>query len=241
MPRALSNGMELEYDTFGDPSRPTVLLIMGLGTQMTAWRPEFCRAVAERGFHVVRYDNRDCGLSTFLDDCPTPDIRAVLAGDTSTVPYLIADMARDAVGLLDALGVEAAHVVGASMGGMIAQQFAIDHPDRVLSLCSIMSTTGARSVGKATSEALAALTAPPPGSREEAVELPRRPRTPRRHVERAGGPARRLGEFRALDHVVRDAGARFVPGWARLRVRSSRRPLHQRARNGLHSCPTPSP
>ncbi|WP_051716834.1 alpha/beta fold hydrolase [Streptomyces megasporus] len=170
MPRALSNGMELEYDTFGDPSRPTVLLIMGLGTQMTAWRPEFCRAVAERGFHVVRYDNRDCGLSTFLDDCPTPDIRAVLAGDTSTVPYLIADMARDAVGLLDALGVEAAHVVGASMGGMIAQQFAIDHPDRVLSLCSIMSTTGARSVGRATSEALAALTAPPPGSREEAVE-----------------------------------------------------------------------
>ncbi|GAA2435723.1 alpha/beta fold hydrolase [Streptomyces macrosporus] len=170
MPRALSNGMELEYDTFGDPDRPAMLLIMGLGAQMTVWRPEFCRALAERGFHVIRYDNRDCGLSTFLDDCPPPDIEAILAGDASTVPYRLADMARDAAGLLDALGVDAAHVVGASMGGMIAQQLVIDHPDRVLSLCSIMSTTGDHSIGTATSEALAVLTAPPARTREEAVE-----------------------------------------------------------------------
>ncbi|GAA2403801.1 alpha/beta hydrolase [Streptomyces glaucosporus] len=170
MPRALSNGMELEYDTFGDPADPAMLLIMGLGTQMTAWRPEFCRALAGRGFHVVRYDNRDCGLSTSLDHCPPPDIRAVLAGDTSTVPYLLADMARDAAGLLDALGIGAAHVVGASMGGMIAQQLVIDHPERVLSLCSVMSTTGDRSVGGAAPEAVAVLAAPAPRDREEAVE-----------------------------------------------------------------------
>jgi pimeloyl-ACP methyl ester carboxylesterase len=170
MPRALSNGMELEYDTFGAPDRPALLLIMGLGTQMTAWHPRFCQALADRGFHVVRYDNRDCGLSTFLDGCPPPDIRAVLAGDTSTVPYGIADMARDAAGLLDALDIDAAHVVGASMGGMIAQQFAIDHPSRVRSLCSIMSTTGNRSVGRATPEAMAALAAPPPRDRREAGE-----------------------------------------------------------------------
>ncbi|WP_410539513.1 alpha/beta fold hydrolase [Streptomyces sp. KL2] len=170
MPRALSNGMELEYDTFGDPDGPVLLLIMGLGAQMTAWHPEFCRTLADRGFHVVRYDNRDCGLSTFLDDCPPPDIRAVLAGDTSTAPYRIADMARDAAGLLDALGVDAAHVAGASMGGMIAQQFAIDHPSRVRSLCSIMSTTGDRSVGRGAPEALAALAAPPPRNRREAGE-----------------------------------------------------------------------
>lgn len=170
MPRALSNGMELEYDTFGDPDGPVLLLIMGLGTQMTAWHPNFCGMLADRGFHVVRYDNRDCGLSAFLDDCPPPDIRAVLAGDTSTAPYRIADMARDAAGLLDALGIDAAHVVGASMGGMIAQQFAIDHPSRVRSLCSIMSTTGDRSVGRGTPEALAALAAPPPRDRREAGE-----------------------------------------------------------------------
>ncbi|MTE18011.1 alpha/beta fold hydrolase [Streptomyces sp. TRM43335] len=170
MPRTPSNGIELEYDTFGDPDRPALLLIMGLGAQMTAWRPEFCRSLADRGFHVIRYDNRDSGLSTALDEVPPLDIRAVLAGDTSTVPYRLADMARDAVGLLDALGVEAAHVVGASMGGMIAQQLVIDHPDRVRSLCSIMSTTGDRSVGRATPEALAVLVAPPARDREEAVE-----------------------------------------------------------------------
>lgn len=160
MPRVKSNGLELEYDTFGSPGDPALLLVMGLGAQMTLWRPEFCSALADRGFFVVRYDNRDAGLSTGLDGHPLPDIRAVLSGDTSGVPYLLADMAEDAVGLLDALDIRAAHVVGASMGGMIAQQLVIDHPDRVLSLCSIMSTTGDRSVGRASAEAIAAM----PGS-----------------------------------------------------------------------------
>ena len=170
MPRALADGIELEYDTFGDPARPALLLIAGLGAQLTSWRPEFCRALADRGFHVIRYDNRDCGLSASFDGGPPPDIRAISAGDTSTAPYRIADLARDAAGLLDALGAGAAHVVGASMGGMIAQQLVIDHPDRVLSLCSIMSTTGDRSVGRATPGALAVLAAPQARNREEAAE-----------------------------------------------------------------------
>lgn len=160
MPRAKSNGIELEYDTFGSPGDPALLLVMGLGAQMTLWRPEFCAALADRGFFVVRYDNRDAGLSTGLDEHPVPDIGAVLSGDHSGVPYLLADMADDAVGLLDALVIRAAHVVGASMGGMIAQQLVIDHPDRVLSLCSVMSTTGDRSVGRASAAAIAAM----PGS-----------------------------------------------------------------------------
>lgn len=169
MARAELGRTAIEYDTFGDPSAPAMLLIMGLGAQMIAWRPEFCSSLADRGFFVIRYDNRDSGLSTALDAFPPPDPRDVLAGDTSAVPYLIADMAQDAADLLSVLGVGSAHVVGASMGGMIAQQLTIDHPSRVRSLCSIMSTTGHRSVGRATSEAIAALSQPPATSREEAV------------------------------------------------------------------------
>ncbi|GAA2507749.1 alpha/beta hydrolase [Streptomyces thermolineatus] len=149
MARARANGTELEYDTFGDPADPALLLVMGLGMQMTAWQESFCTALAGRGFFVVRHDNRDAGLSTAFDDAPPVDFSAVRPGDRSTVPYLLEDMAADSAGLLDALGVPAAHVVGASMGGMICQQLAVDHPSRVLSLCSIMSTTGDPSVGRA--------------------------------------------------------------------------------------------
>lgn len=170
MPRAEFDGIALEYDTFGDPAGPPMLLIMGLGAQMTTWRPEFCQALADRGFYVVRYDNRDCGLSTSFDEHPPPDVRAILSGDTSSVPYLISDMARDAASLLEVLGIDGAHVAGASMGGMIAQQLVLDHPSRVRSLCSIMSTTGDRSVGRASPESRAALTSPQPTIREEVVE-----------------------------------------------------------------------
>jgi pimeloyl-ACP methyl ester carboxylesterase len=169
MPRAESDGIALEYDTFGDPAGRPLLLIMGLGAQMTTWRPEFCQALAGRGFFVIRYDNRNCGLSTAFDEHPPPDVRAVLSGDASSVPYLISDMAHDAAGLLESLGVDGAHVVGASMGGMITQQLVLDHPSRVRSLCSIMSTTGDRSVGRASPEALAALTGPQPATRGEVV------------------------------------------------------------------------
>ena len=170
MPQVEANGLRLEYDTFGNPADPPLVLIMGLGAQMISWPEAFCQQYADQGFYVVRFDNRDCGLSTQLDDLPMPDLAAILGGDRGTVPYLMSDFANDTAGLFDALGFDRVHVVGASMGGMIAQQLVIDHPDRVLSLCSIMSTTGDPSVGQGTPEALAMLTRPPATSRDEAIE-----------------------------------------------------------------------
>ncbi|MDT7723644.1 MAG: hypothetical protein QOI21_220 [Actinomycetota bacterium] len=170
MPRANSNGLELEYETFGSPTDPALVLVMGLGAQMINWDNDFCALLAGGGFRVIRFDNRDIGLSTYLDDLPLPDLAALLGGDLSQAPYGLPDMADDIAGLLDALGIVRAHVVGVSMGGMIAQQFAINHPARLLSLCSIMSTTGDPTVGRATPEALGALLRPAATSREEAIE-----------------------------------------------------------------------
>jgi pimeloyl-ACP methyl ester carboxylesterase len=170
MPRANSNGLDLEYETFGSSANPPLVLVMGLGAQMINWDNDFCGLLADEGFLVIRFDNRDIGLSTYLDELPLPDMTALLGGDLSQAPYGLPDMADDLAGLLDALGIERAHVVGASMGGMIAQQFAINHPARLLTLCSIMSTTGDRTVGRATPEALAALMRPAATSREEAIE-----------------------------------------------------------------------
>ena len=140
--------VELAYETFGDPSRPAVLLVMGLATQMLGWRAGFCAALADRGFHVVRYDNRDVGRSTKLADHRPPTAAQLLRRDKKAAAYTLADMADDGVGLLDGLGIDRAHVVGASMGGMIAQTIALRHPDRTLSLVSIMSNTGARFSGQ---------------------------------------------------------------------------------------------
>jgi pimeloyl-ACP methyl ester carboxylesterase len=162
--------IELAYETFGDPAKPPVLLIMGLGTQMIGWPEGFCEALAAHGLFVVRFDNRDVGLSTHLHDAPDPDLRAAYAGDLRSVSYTLSDMARDAAGLLDALRLESAHVVGASMGGMIAQTLAIEQPERVRSLTSMMSTTGDRRVGDSTQEAIGVLFAPPARTREEALE-----------------------------------------------------------------------
>ncbi|QMU67229.1 alpha/beta fold hydrolase [Streptacidiphilus sp. P02-A3a] len=170
MPRTEANGIELEYETFGDPRQPTLLLVAGLGSQLLSWRSGLCAHFAAHGFHVVRYDNRDSGLSTFLDRGPKPDLRAIVRGDPGSAPYLIADLARDAVGLLDALGVDRAHVAGASMGGMIAQQLAIDHPGRLRSLCSIMSRPGDGVSGAGTREAEAQLSTPRPADRAGAIE-----------------------------------------------------------------------
>lgn len=169
MPRVRSNGLELEYDTAGDPADPALVLVMGLGAQLTGWDDRLRDLFVEQGFHVIRFDNRDIGLSTSLDHLPMPDLGAIMSGDHSRAPYLVADMADDLLGLLDGLGIERAHVVGASMGGMIAQQLAISHPWRLLSLCSIMSTTGDRSVGQASPEALATF-GQPPGDRDAIVE-----------------------------------------------------------------------
>jgi pimeloyl-ACP methyl ester carboxylesterase len=169
LPRCHANGIEIEYDAFGSPTDPAMLLIMGLSMQLTGWEPGFCTRLADRGFHVIRFDNRDMGLSTYFDEAGVPDVGAVLGGDHSQVAYLLADLADDAAGLLTALGIEAAHAVGVSMGGMILQELLLRHPDRLLTACSIMSTTGAGDVGQPSPAAIAALLTPAPTNREEAI------------------------------------------------------------------------
>lgn len=175
MAEVKANGITITYDTFGSDKAPAVLLIMGLGAQMTRWRPEFCEQLAARGFRVIRFDNRDAGLSTHLVDAGVPDMAAIVAalqkGEKPEVPYTLSDMAADATGLLDALSIARAHIVGASMGGMIAQLVAADHPDHTLSLTSIMSTTGNPSLPRATPEAMAVLTNRPPHPSEEEAYL----------------------------------------------------------------------
>jgi pimeloyl-ACP methyl ester carboxylesterase len=136
--------IDICYETFGDPADPAMLLIMGLGTQMLAWHEDFCAELAGRGFFVVRYDNRDIGRSTILGEAPIPTLGQILRRDKRAASYTLAEMAADGVGLLDHLGIERAHLVGASMGGMIAQTIAARRPERVLSLTSIMSSTGSR-------------------------------------------------------------------------------------------------
>ncbi|HWI74188.1 MAG TPA: alpha/beta hydrolase [Baekduia sp.] len=144
----VGNGITLCYETFGDPAAPPVLLVMGLGTQMVAWDTRFCEDLAGRGFFVVRFDNRDTGRSTRLDGAPVPKLHEIALRRIPRAAYKLADMALDTVGLMDVLGVERAHVVGVSMGGMIAQTVAARHPGRTRSLTSIMSNTGARWSGQ---------------------------------------------------------------------------------------------
>jgi pimeloyl-ACP methyl ester carboxylesterase len=145
--RAKANGIEIAYETIGDPSQPPLLLVMGLGMQLIHWENDFCERLAERGFRVIRFDNRDTGLSTKIE-APVPNLVRLMAGLHVEAPYLLDDMADDAFGLLDHLDVDAVHLVGASMGGMIAQAMAIGRPERVRSLTSIMSTTGERRAGR---------------------------------------------------------------------------------------------
>jgi pimeloyl-ACP methyl ester carboxylesterase len=169
VPTAHANGIDLEYVTEGDPSDQPLLLVMGLGAQLIAWPQGFVDGLLERGFFVIRYDNRDCGLSTKFEGLP--QITALIGGDTATAPYRVEDMADDAAALLSTLGVERAHVVGASMGGMITQALVIRHPEMVLSACSIMSTPAhPLQVGTPTGEALAALLRPVATTREDAIE-----------------------------------------------------------------------
>lgn len=162
--------IDIAYARHGDPSHPTVLLVMGLANQLVHWPDGFVEALVRRGLHVVRFDNRDSGHSTHMRDAPPADLPAVLGGDHSCVSYTLSDMAADAVGLLDALGIDAAHVVGASMGGGIAQMMAIEHPARVRSLTMMMWTTGDPAVGQihpATWKAV--FEGPPARTREEVV------------------------------------------------------------------------
>ena len=171
--RAAVNGIEIEYETFGDPADPTLLLVRGLGAQMVSWHPDLCHAFVDRGFHVVRFDNRDVGLSTKIDDHGL-DVMAALIGAFSgpvEAPYLLSDMAADSWGLVDHLGIDRAHLMGESMGGMIVQQMAIDRPERALSLVSCASTTGDPDVGQPNAEAVAMLLTPSPAERQANIDL----------------------------------------------------------------------
>jgi pimeloyl-ACP methyl ester carboxylesterase len=162
--------VELCYELFGDPDRPAVLLVMGLGTQMIGWHADFCAELAGRGFHVIRYDNRDVGRSTHLDDRPAPTVREIVTRRIRRPAYLLKDMAADGLGLLDELGIGRAHVAGASMGGMIAQTMAAEHGDKVLSLVSIMSSTGSRWSGQPAPRILPVFLQKPAASKEDYQE-----------------------------------------------------------------------
>jgi pimeloyl-ACP methyl ester carboxylesterase len=164
------SGIDIAFERLGDPGAPPVLLVMGMGGQLYGWPEGLCDELVARGLRLIRFDNRDVGRSTHLTDAPTPDLPAALAGDYSSVSYTLSDMAADAVGLLDALELDSAHVVGASMGGMIAQTMAFEHPTRVRSLTSMMSTTGDPSVGQSKPETLAIFHARAPVGREEEIE-----------------------------------------------------------------------
>lgn len=162
--------IDIAYQRLGDPANPAVLLIMGVAAQLIHWPDAFCDALVARGLQVIRFDNRDSGLSTHLHDAQAPNLPAVLAGDLSSVSYTLSDMAADAVGLLDVFSIAEAHIVGASMGGAIAQTMAIEHAGRVRSLTSIMSTTGNMQVGQPSPEVLRELfSGPPPLTRDEVI------------------------------------------------------------------------
>jgi pimeloyl-ACP methyl ester carboxylesterase len=173
--RAMANGIEIEYETSGSKTDPAVLLIMGLGAQLTIWPDALCEGLASKGFFVIRFDNRDTGLTTDFGAWGVPNIAEaigkVMMGKKVDAPYLVKDMAGDGIGLLDVLGIDKAHIVGASMGGMIAQTVAALWPERTRSLVSIYSTSGRPGLPAGKPEALAMLTAQPEGpSREQRIK-----------------------------------------------------------------------
>ena len=210
MPQIEANGLTLEYEEFGDQTAPPLLLVMGLGAQLTLWPIELVEALVARGFRVIRYDNRDIGLSQKFDGAKAPGmVRHILMkrfGFKPRVPYTLADMAADGVGLLDALGIAKAHIVGASMGGMIAQHIAFSRPEKVLSLTSIMSTTGNPKLPAAQKEALAVLTRRP-ASMEERVLIDHGVKIGRT----IGSPGYPSDETRLRANVTRDFRRSFYP------------------------------
>jgi len=167
--KAAANGIQIEYEAFGDSAARPLLLIGGLADQLIHWDDELCRDLSERGHYVIRFDNRDAGLSTKFNQEGVPDLGALARGEEGS-PYTLEDMADDAVGLLDALDIRKAHICGASMGGMIAQTIAIRHPSRILSLISIYSTTGNKDLPPPRPEMMERLRAPAPPEREAYIE-----------------------------------------------------------------------
>ncbi|MFX1449706.1 MAG: alpha/beta hydrolase [Promethearchaeota archaeon] len=174
MPKAKINNIEIKYETIGNPNSKPLLLIAGLGSQLLAWSDEMCESLVNSGFFVIRFDNRDVGLSTKLKDAGMPDFNEINAayfrGERPEVPYTLEDMAGDAIGVLDVLNIDKAHILGASMGGMIAQVIAYSHPSRILSLTIIMSTTGNPNLPQAKPEIMVQFFAPVPSEREKYIE-----------------------------------------------------------------------
>jgi len=174
MATANANGIHIEYDTFGKSSHPALLLIIGLGSQLIHWQDEFCQQIADNGFYVIRYDNRDSGLSTKFEGLSSEEIMekimALFSDQKVSVPYTIEDMSSDAVGLLDEIKIEKAHICGMSMGGYIAQTFAINNPSRTISLTSIYSHCGNRSEFLPSQEAMEAMMKPIPKNRDGFIE-----------------------------------------------------------------------
>jgi pimeloyl-ACP methyl ester carboxylesterase len=174
LPKVNANNIEIHYETFGDPSAKPLLLIMGFGSQLIHWDEEFCEMLAKCGHYVIRYDNRDVGLSTKIDEAGTPDFLKAISsfqkGEKVQAPYTMDDMADDAVGLLDALKISSAHICGCSMGGVIAQYLAINHPSRVLSLTSMMSTTGNPDLPPLNPEAMKLFLLPVPSKRDAYIK-----------------------------------------------------------------------
>ena len=211
MPQTTHDGITLEYETHGDAADPAVLLIMGLGAQLTLWPIELVEALVARGFFVIRHDNRDIGLSTKFSEAGVPDMQgvvmALMGGKTPDIPYTLGDMAGDAVAVLDAAGVDRAHVVGASMGGMIAQLVAVEHPERVLSLTSIMSSTGNPTLPPAKPEVMAALLAPIDQQADLAAAVERGTMLWRT----IGSPGYPADPERLRAHVARDYNRSFHP------------------------------
>jgi len=233
MPQLHANGIDIEFDEHGDPADPVVLLIMGLSAQLTMWDEEFVAELVKRGFRVIRFDNRDIGLSTWFDDAGTVDMAAALAGGGLPEPaYEIADMAEDASALLEGLGVDRAHIVGASMGGMIAQTFAIAHPDKTLTLTSIMSNTGNPSVGQPRPDVGAALFQAPPTNAKEAADAGVQA------TKLIGSPGFAFDEERVRRDAVAAYDRSFHPaGVARQAVAVLTQPDRTEALGALH-CPT---
>ena len=211
MPQIAANGIRLEYEAYGDPANPPLLLIMGLGAQLTLWPIELVEALTQHGYYVIRHDNRDIGLSQKFSEHGIPNFKRValmrMFGLRAKLPYRLTDMAGDAAALLDALGIEHAHIVGASMGGMIAQLLAIDHPHKVRTLTSIFSTTGNRRLPQARKQAMNALLdrAPAGATLEQVLPFGIR-------ISRAiGSPAYPTPEERLRANIARDFNRSFFP------------------------------
>ncbi|MDP1625681.1 alpha/beta fold hydrolase [Parvibaculum sp.] len=211
MPKAAANGIELEYESFGSEEHETILLIMGLGAQLTQWPVELCDDLVARGYRVIRFDNRDVGLSSRIERDRafvwSDALFSLMSGKPAFVAYSLSDMAADAVGLLDALGIEKAHIAGASMGGMVAQHVAAEYPERTLSLTSIMSSSGNPVLPPAKPRVYSLFLSPSPAAHDTDAIVARGVKT----YETIGSPGFPTDEVTLRDWVMRDATRAYYP------------------------------